>query len=169
MDPNPNVLRLNNMPSDMLSLIVAKVGVASPVDYVNVSLSCKELNIGFENFLVAKDLNLQPLIHKPRRAKYYKGLMESCLKRDNVDAHYLWKHCEIFLLSQNMRIQAEEKDFADWILQVGDGIAAKEPQMQSTCDTPEDQIFIDDRILLPIVTTRKNPRSIDNGMMRRGL
>uniref|UniRef100_A0A0D3BD38 ATP-dependent DNA helicase n=1 Tax=Brassica oleracea var. oleracea TaxID=109376 RepID=A0A0D3BD38_BRAOL len=64
----------------------------------------------------------------------------------------LWKHCKIFLLSQNMRVQAEEKDFADWILQVGDGIAAKEPQMQSTCDTPEDQIFIDDRILLPVTS-----------------
>ncbi|CAF1705694.1 unnamed protein product [Brassica napus] len=51
-----------------------------------------------------------------------------------------------------MRVQAEEKDFADWILQVGDGIAAKEPQMQSTCDTPEDQIFIDDRILLPVTS-----------------
>lgn len=64
----------------------------------------------------------------------------------------LWKHCEVFLLSQNMRVQAEEKDFAFWILQVGDGIAAKEPQMQSTCDTPEDQIFIDDRILLPVTS-----------------
>ncbi|CAN6897420.1 unnamed protein product [Brassica oleracea] len=39
----------------------------------------------------------------------------------------LWKYCDIFHLTQNMRVEPEEKAFADWILKVGDGRAAGEP------------------------------------------
>lgn len=52
---------------------------------------------------------------------------------DNVNAainsSYLWNHCEVLKLTKNMRLQqaanleqqAEIRDFADWILQIGDG------------------------------------------------
>lgn len=62
----------------------------------------------------------------------------------------LWRNCEIFLLTQNMRVDPDEKAFADWILQVGDGRAEAEHQLMSNSETPEDQIFIDNTVLLPV-------------------
>ncbi|XP_022567210.2 uncharacterized protein LOC106378379 [Brassica napus] len=78
-------------------------------------------------------------------------------RQDTVNAalnrSHLWNNCEIFLLTQNMRVKPEEKAFADWILEVGDGRAAKEPQILDDCAQPEDQILIDKTILLPITST----------------
>ncbi|CAN6822565.1 unnamed protein product, partial [Brassica oleracea] len=51
-----------------------------------------------------------------------------------------------------MRVEPEEKAFEDWILKVGDGRAAGEPQRLANCETPEDQIFIDNNVLLPITS-----------------
>lgn len=82
---NPTVLTLQKMPCDMLSLIVSKVGATSSVDYVNTILTCKKLNISFDNYFVAKDLDLQALVQRPREANNYKSLMESCLRRNNVE------------------------------------------------------------------------------------
>ncbi|CAN7016939.1 unnamed protein product, partial [Brassica rapa subsp. trilocularis] len=70
-----------------------------------------------------------------------------------LNRSHLWNNCEIFLLTQNMRVKPEEKAFADWILEVGDGRAAKEPQILDDCDQPEDRILIDKTILLPITST----------------
>uniref|UniRef100_A0A0D2ZWH3 ATP-dependent DNA helicase n=1 Tax=Brassica oleracea var. oleracea TaxID=109376 RepID=A0A0D2ZWH3_BRAOL len=52
-----------------------------------------------------------------------------------------------------MRVEPEEKEFADWILQVGDGVAAGEPHSLGDCETPEDKIFLDDTVLLPRTST----------------
>ncbi|CAN6983918.1 unnamed protein product [Brassica oleracea var. botrytis] len=64
----------------------------------------------------------------------------------------LWKYCDIFHLTQNIWVEPEEKAFEDWILKVGDGRAAGEPQRLANCETPEDQIFIDNNVLLPITS-----------------
>ena len=70
-----------------------------------------------------------------------------------LNRSHLWNNCEIFLLTQNMRVEPEEKAFADWILEVGDGRAAGEQDIMAGCETPEDQIFIDPTVLLPITST----------------
>ncbi|XP_033142724.1 uncharacterized protein LOC103861187 [Brassica rapa] len=70
-----------------------------------------------------------------------------------LNRSHLWNHCNIFLLTQNMRVEPEEKEFADWILQVGDGVAAGEPHSLGDCETPEDKIFLDDTVLLPRTST----------------
>nr|VDD43765.1 unnamed protein product [Brassica oleracea] len=70
-----------------------------------------------------------------------------------LNRSHLWNNCEIFLLTQNMRVEPEEKAFADWILEVGDGRASGEQDIMAGCETPEDQIFIDPTVLLPITST----------------
>ncbi|CAN6919771.1 unnamed protein product [Brassica oleracea] len=65
---------------------------------------------------------------------------------------HLWNNCGIFLLTQNMRVEPDEKAFADWILEGGDGRAEAEPQRMASCETPEDQIFIDETVLLPFTS-----------------
>ena len=52
-------------------------------------------------------------------------ILEQCLKRSP-----LWKHFHIFKLTENMRASVEEKDFARWLLQLGNG----DLQSQSTSD-----------------------------------
>lgn len=47
-----------------------------------------------------------------------------------LNRSHLWNSCEIFLLTQNMRVEPDEKAFAEWILEVGDGRAAAEPQLK---------------------------------------
>ncbi|XP_048626856.1 ATP-dependent DNA helicase PIF1-like [Brassica napus] len=41
----------------------------------------------------------------------------------SISKSYLWKMARVFTLSINMRLRQEDKDFAKWILQVGDGEA----------------------------------------------
>ena len=74
-----------------------------------------------------------------------------------VNHSHLWNHCEIHVLSTNMRVQSDEKDFAKWILQVGDGVAALAPQKEIYTEAAEDQILIDDSLLLPVTS---NPLDI---------
>lgn len=69
-----------------------------------------------------------------------------------VNHSHLWNHCEIHVLSKNMRIKSDEKDFAKWILQVGDGMATLVPQKETYTKAAEDQILIDDYLLLPVTS-----------------
>jgi hypothetical protein len=41
---------------------------------------------------------------------------------------YLWKHFTIFKLSKNMRALENEKEFAEWILKIGNGILNDEKE-----------------------------------------
>ena len=132
---NPTVLTLQKMPYDMLSLIVSKVGATSSVDYVNTILTCKKLNISFDNYFVAKDLDLQALVQRPREANNYKSLMESFLRRNNVDAHYVQGILEyfegknIFIDLHHLRVAArrghKEGRFIYAVLLMSLGIADK--------------------------------------------
>ena len=49
----------------------------SNCDYKTI-LTCKDLNITFDDYFVAKDLNLKPLVQNPPQAKKYKNFMENC-------------------------------------------------------------------------------------------
>lgn len=69
-----------------------------------------------------------------------------------VNQSHLWNHCQIYVLSINMRVQTEAKDFAKWILQVGDGMAPLTPQKEMYTESVEDQILIHDSLLLPVTS-----------------
>jgi hypothetical protein len=75
-----------------------------------------------------------PVITKGRREQ----IVNASIKRS-----YLWKHFEIFVLTKNMRLKCLSDDpiqkqkiaeFAEWILQIGDG--------KTTIDEGEDWIKI---------------------------
>ena len=67
-----------------------------------------------------------PVINKGRREQ----IVNASIKRS-----YLWKHFDIFGLTQNMRLkclsddpiqQQKVAEFAEWILQIGDGKIASD-------------------------------------------
>lgn len=62
---------------------------------------------------------------------------------------YLWNYCQIFTLSENMRLEKTEKDFAKWILDVGNGTAKKE-ELLSNEYSEVDQIIVDKSLLLNV-------------------
>lgn len=53
--------------------------------------------------VIAKDLKLSPLVKNPLKAKSYNSLINSCLKVDNLDAHFI-KGVLQFFDSQNKSI-----------------------------------------------------------------
>ena len=88
-----------------------------------------------------------PVITKVRREQ----IVNATIKRS-----YLWKHFEIFELTQNMRLKCLSDDpiqkqkvaeFAEWILQIGDG--------KTTSDEGEDWIKIPKDLLLEKGENRK--------------
>ncbi|KAL0672592.1 hypothetical protein Bca4012_000572 [Brassica carinata] len=70
------------------------------LNYFNTIITCKSLSFCSENFSVAKDLNLSPLVKQPALANRYNTLVNSCLKANNLDAHFLKGMLEYFQ-SQN--------------------------------------------------------------------
>jgi len=67
-----------------------------------------------------------PVIPKGRR----EHIVNASIKRS-----YLWNHFEIYELTENMRLscisndtkqQQENKEFAEWILNIGDGITTSD-------------------------------------------
>lgn len=80
---------LENMPEDLRMVIVSKVGANSALDYFNAIIASKSLCFRFDNRFIARDLNLEPLVKKPAQAKRYRSLMDSCLKANNVHAHFV--------------------------------------------------------------------------------
>lgn len=73
-----------------------------------------------------------------------------------INRSYLWESCHKYMLSQNMRVQPEERKFAEWILQVGDGEAPKKNHDLEE-DQEEDSIIIDNTLMLP---TTENPLEV---------
>lgn len=70
-----------------------------------------------------------------------------------INRSYLWLSCQKYLLLQNMRVEPEEKKFAEWILQVGDGVAPHKTYGEDEYQE-EDRIIIDDNLMLPVTKTR---------------
>ncbi|CAN6833060.1 unnamed protein product [Brassica oleracea] len=90
MEPtNHSLTRLDTMPDDMLCLIISKVGAALSTGYCNAVLTCKSLNFGLDDPLIAKTLSVAPLVERPHLANEYEKMMESLLAANNLDAHYV--------------------------------------------------------------------------------
>ena len=97
MEPtNRSLTRLDTMPDDMLRLIISKVGATSSTDYCNAVLTCKSLNFGLDDPLIAKTLSIAPLVERPHLANGYEKMMESLLAANNLDVHYVKGMCEYF-------------------------------------------------------------------------
>ncbi|XP_056843369.1 uncharacterized protein LOC130500247 [Raphanus sativus] len=70
----------------------------------------------------------------------------------SISKSYLWKMARVFSLSINMRLRQEDKDFAKWILQVGDGEAQTLTSYKPSHDEGN-RILVDKRFLLPTSET----------------
>ncbi|XP_057418886.1 uncharacterized protein LOC130713103 [Lotus japonicus] len=66
-----------------------------------------------------------------------------------INSSYLWKHCKVMKLTVNLRLQnansssssAEIKEFADWLLQVGDGTVTIIDEAESLIEIPSDLLI----------------------------
>ena len=66
----------------------------------------------------------------------------------SISKSYLWKKAEVYTLSMNMRLEKEEREFAKWILEVGDGTA--DTILSHTSSNEEgEQIVVDQRFMIP--------------------
>ncbi|XP_013594329.1 PREDICTED: uncharacterized protein LOC106302348 [Brassica oleracea var. oleracea] len=66
----------------------------------------------------------------------------------SISKSYLWKMARVFTLSINMRLRQEDKDFAKWILEVGDGEADTLASYKSKHEEGN-QIYVDKGFLIP--------------------
>ncbi|KAL1202766.1 hypothetical protein V5N11_031394 [Cardamine amara subsp. amara] len=97
----------------------------------------------------------------------------------SISRSYMWDTCNFYMLTENMRLKPEDKNFAAWILQVGNGIA---PTVQPQEDTYNDgaRIAIDKSFMLPrtddplqeiteaAYPNRPGPIGVDKGQWPRG-
>lgn len=68
-----------------------------------------------------------------------------------LNASYLWQHCTMLKLTVNMRLRVdndpthsqEAKEFADWILDIGDGIVGGHNDGESVVKFPKDMLIPD--------------------------
>ncbi|XP_057418241.1 uncharacterized protein LOC130712422 [Lotus japonicus] len=66
-----------------------------------------------------------------------------------INSSYLWKHCKVMKLTINMRLEnaistssaAEIKEFADWLLQVGDGTVKTIDEEETLIEIPLDLLI----------------------------
>ncbi|XP_057433347.1 uncharacterized protein LOC130726131 [Lotus japonicus] len=66
-----------------------------------------------------------------------------------INSSYLWKHCKVMKLTVNMILQnatstsspAEIKEFADWLLQVGDGTVKTIDEEETLIEIPPDLLI----------------------------
>lgn len=66
----------------------------------------------------------------------------------SVSRSYLWDSCNVFMLTENMRLKPKDKDFAAWILQVGNGIAQTVKADEESYSNGE-TIAMDKALMLP--------------------
>ncbi|XP_057452636.1 uncharacterized protein LOC130744471 [Lotus japonicus] len=67
----------------------------------------------------------------------------------DINSSYLWKHCKVMKLAINMRLQnatstssaTEIKEFADWLLQVGDGTVKTIDEEETFIEIPADLLI----------------------------
>ncbi|KAL0702354.1 hypothetical protein Bca4012_058476 [Brassica carinata] len=101
MEHTNHPLTLDNMPDDMLRLIVSKVGAASSTDYANTVITCKGLNFGLDDPLMARTLNIAPVVDRPHLADQYEQLIEQLMAANNLDAQYVTGMREFFHFDNN--------------------------------------------------------------------
>ena len=69
----------------------------------------------------------------------------------SINASYLWKHCSVMKLTVNMRLTVgsssddvnEIKEFADWILDIGNGKVGGKNDGEATVVFPDDMLIPD--------------------------
>ncbi|KAF3602784.1 hypothetical protein F2Q69_00039055 [Brassica cretica] len=75
------------------------------LDYFNTIITCKSLSLGSENFSVAKDLNLSPLVKQPALANRYNTLVNSCFKA-NKPTILMLTFLKVCLNTSNLKISS---------------------------------------------------------------
>lgn len=66
----------------------------------------------------------------------------------SISKSYLWKNAKVYTLSINMQLKEEDRDFAKWILEVGDGVAQTVPSHTSKTEEG-DPIVVSKRFMIP--------------------
>ena len=69
----------------------------------------------------------------------------------SLNSSYLWQHCKVMKLTVNMRLEAgtndcekkEIQDFAEWILDIGNGTIGEKNDGESTVDFEDDMLIPD--------------------------
>nr|GEU35617.1 uncharacterized protein [Tanacetum cinerariifolium] len=88
-----------------------------------------------------------------------------------LNSSYLWNHCEVLRLTVNMRLQGgagysrdvnEIKDFADWILNIGDGKLGGPNDGEAIIDIPDDLLIKDSHDPVGSLVQSVYPSILDN-------
>ncbi|CAN7127342.1 unnamed protein product, partial [Brassica rapa subsp. narinosa] len=66
----------------------------------------------------------------------------------SISKSYLWSHAEVYTLTMNMRLRQADKEFAEWILKVGNGTAPTVNSEERSHDDGE-QVIIGDEFMIP--------------------
>ena len=66
----------------------------------------------------------------------------------SISKSYLWSHAEVYTLTMNMRLRQADKEFAEWILKVGNGTAPTVNSEERNHDDGE-QVIIGDKFMIP--------------------
>ena len=66
----------------------------------------------------------------------------------SISKSYLWSHAEVYTLTMNMRLRQADKEFAEWILKVGNGTAPTVNSEERYHDDGE-QVIIGDKFMIP--------------------
>ncbi|XP_010446027.1 PREDICTED: uncharacterized protein LOC104728793 [Camelina sativa] len=64
-----------------------------------------------------------------------------------INRSYIWNYCSLFTLEENMRLHQAEKDFAKWLLGIGDGTTPK-PAKYRTSNDEIGIVKIENKLLL---------------------
>ncbi|XP_022025052.1 uncharacterized protein LOC110925406 [Helianthus annuus] len=76
----------------------------------------------------------------------------SMIVNASLNSSYLWKHCKVLKLTENMRLKVgnqpsnlqETKDFAEWILKLGDGLLGDQNDGEAEIEIPDDLLIKDE-------------------------
>ena len=88
----------------------------------------------------------------------------------SLNASYLWRHCNVLKLTVNMRLRVgsdpaqsqEIKEFADWILDIGDGKVGGTNDGESVVKFPKDMLIPDSDDHVDAVTQHIYPNIMSN-------
>ncbi|XP_022014481.1 uncharacterized protein LOC110913979 [Helianthus annuus] len=84
-----------------------------------------------------------PVIPKGTRSK---------IVNSSLNSSYLWQYCKVLKLTENMRLKVgtkpsnlqETKDFAEWILKLGDGLLGDQNDEEEEIEIPDDLLIKDE-------------------------